>query len=508
MTENKNYKAYIFLFFAICIINLFTNCFSPLYRPEGNLDPAAFYMEGRAWAHGYLPYKDFIDVKGIFLFFIYWVGYILSPDCTWGIFVIYIIFSSFFAIYLYKICQIFNLRAYHALVISIICLAFQYNVTTAYWGAQPELIINAFLSWGLYHVINHLEKELKTSDFIYSGISVGIGFAATFLIKYNVCIVYLAYFAIHLTILVRKGNERKDLILFIISALSSSLLFFLPFFVYMSQMGIMSHFTHCYFNLNAHAYSSEYSTSVAGNIAYRLNNIIKGPGLIPTILTFASCSIFLSNCICNKKHTFNNIAYVILIICFYAICFVGRWGYYYIMFAPIIVIFAIRLTLNGKNKLVNILKAIIFSKHRYITLISLVACCILCNMHPFRNRGLWRTDTNQLVRIETEMAKITHPTIIYYRTVDFGLGMKASPLPAIPAWSHFLSVHKDEQRHAIERKIPDFIYTDIKHSDFLIKSGYFPILGTQINSKLLFRKADINNKRSPLQFGFDEGCGG
>ena len=77
MKNNKNYKAYVFLFIIICIINLFTNCFSPLYRPEGNLDPAAFYMEGRAWAHGYLPYKDFIDVKGIFLFFIYWLGYML-----------------------------------------------------------------------------------------------------------------------------------------------------------------------------------------------------------------------------------------------------------------------------------------------------------------------------------------------------------------------------------------------------------------------------------------------
>lgn len=490
MKNNKNYKAYVFLFIIICIINLFTNCFSPLYRPEGNLDPAAFYMEGRAWAHGYLPYKDFIDVKGIFLFFIYWLGYILSPDRTWGIFAIYIIFSSFCAIYLYKICRIFNIEPYRSLIIVLLCLIFQYNVKLAYWGAQPELIINAFLSWGLFHVINHIENKLSPPDLIHSGISIGIGFAATFLIKYNVCIVYLAYFFIHLILLIQRKAERHSLNIFMVSTLLALFLFFLPFFIYMFQAGIMSHFTHCYFGLNVHAYASEYSTSVVGNITYRLNNIIKGPGLIPAILTFTSCSIYLSNYACDKKHRFKNLAYAILIVCFFAICFVGRWGYYYIMFTPIAAILAIQLTLNTKNKIVSVFKGILFSKHRYITLFSLVVCCILCNKHLFKNRGLWRTDTNQLDRIEIEMAKITQPTIIYYQCVDQGFGIKASPLPAIPAWSRFLSIHNDEQRHAIESKVPDFVYTDKKHTDFLIASGYFPVAGTQMRARLLFRKKD------------------
>lgn len=88
------------------------------------------------------------------------------------------------------------------------------------------------------------------------------------------------------------------------------------------------------------------------------------------------------------------------------------------------------------------------------------------------------------------MSKITHPSIIYYQSVDYGFGIKASPLPAIPAWSRFLSIHNEEQQHAIESKIPDFVYADIKHTDYLIDSGYFPVSGTQMHTCLLFRKKE------------------
>lgn len=111
---------------------------------EGNLDPVTFYMEGKAMAHGYLPYRDLTDVKGVFLFFIYFIGYILSPDKTWGIFSVYVAFSYIFSIFCYKICIHKQLSPFYSLCGTLICLTIQYNKYTAYWGAQPDLLINTF----------------------------------------------------------------------------------------------------------------------------------------------------------------------------------------------------------------------------------------------------------------------------------------------------------------------------------------------------------------------------
>lgn len=84
-----------------------------IFSPEGTMimmtDPATFYMDGKAWANGLVPYVDFIDVKGPLLMFIYMAGWALSPGGPEGIFAVYCLirFAVHFLPHSPIVCAIF-----------------------------------------------------------------------------------------------------------------------------------------------------------------------------------------------------------------------------------------------------------------------------------------------------------------------------------------------------------------------------------------------------------------
>ncbi len=60
---------------------------SPFTTCDNGADSAFFCLVGRGMTKGYLPYRDFFDMKGPFLFFIEYLGQLLSYG-RWGIFLL------------------------------------------------------------------------------------------------------------------------------------------------------------------------------------------------------------------------------------------------------------------------------------------------------------------------------------------------------------------------------------------------------------------------------------
>lgn len=60
------------------VLQLFCNIDSYLYAQIGQFDSAAFFMCGKAMMNGLVPYADFADSKGVLLWFIYGLGYLLD----------------------------------------------------------------------------------------------------------------------------------------------------------------------------------------------------------------------------------------------------------------------------------------------------------------------------------------------------------------------------------------------------------------------------------------------
>ena len=81
MTEKR--KAVLFrLFLALCsfvFLLLFARYSSPLTPQENGYDAAFFRLVGQRMTEGYLPYRDFFDMKGPCLFFLEYLGQLIIP---------------------------------------------------------------------------------------------------------------------------------------------------------------------------------------------------------------------------------------------------------------------------------------------------------------------------------------------------------------------------------------------------------------------------------------------
>lgn len=53
----------VLLFAAVSLaLNMLCSCYSPLFKLVSCMDAACFYMAGKAWTNGLVPYVDFVDV--------------------------------------------------------------------------------------------------------------------------------------------------------------------------------------------------------------------------------------------------------------------------------------------------------------------------------------------------------------------------------------------------------------------------------------------------------------
>lgn len=67
---------------------LFINLDSPLHYPYYHLDSAWYFICGKAWADGLVPYVDFTDSKGPLLWWIYGIGSMISPRDYVGVWIL------------------------------------------------------------------------------------------------------------------------------------------------------------------------------------------------------------------------------------------------------------------------------------------------------------------------------------------------------------------------------------------------------------------------------------
>ncbi|NLO62834.1 MAG: hypothetical protein GX099_05335 [Clostridiaceae bacterium] len=96
------------LFLAISLFILFFNStHSPFYRYSFSQD-ANIYMDiARAMRHGALPYRDVFDHKGIWVYFINYLGDLLFPNAMTGIYMILSVSCATFMFYAYRFSRLF-----------------------------------------------------------------------------------------------------------------------------------------------------------------------------------------------------------------------------------------------------------------------------------------------------------------------------------------------------------------------------------------------------------------
>ncbi len=233
----------IILYFLLlsAIILLFASPTSPLFAISRDGDLNWFYMAGRAWAEGLLPYTDFTDSKGPFFLLVYALAYLISPESHMGVWLleIPIICASYLGIYL--ITGLFIQERRWRLIATTLWSLFLFS--PAYYAiTRPEEFCLSTLIFSLYVLLHSLRGDTTPKQALWHSLILGAGIGACFLCKFNLALnAAIPLAALAYSQFKNQGILSSILRVSLTSALGAGMII-APFIIYFQAHGITQNF--------------------------------------------------------------------------------------------------------------------------------------------------------------------------------------------------------------------------------------------------------------------------
>ncbi len=159
--EWKKRQAREILFSCLCsfVLLLFCTRSSPLY-PFNNWDDVnSYFSMGKGMMNGVVPYRDLFDQKGILLYFLYGLGYLVSHTSFIGVFLLEVIAAS---LHLWAVLKLFVLLGAGEML-SFLFLplygAAVYSARCVWFGGSAEELMLPLFAWGLWLLFQVLRAE-------------------------------------------------------------------------------------------------------------------------------------------------------------------------------------------------------------------------------------------------------------------------------------------------------------------------------------------------------------
>lgn len=232
------------------IILSITSKNSYLYPLNDWVDVNAFFTVGKGMMNGIVPYKDIFEQKGLLLYFIYGIGYLISHKTLHGVFIVEVLFFTIFLYYIHKIISLFLNKKYSYILLPI----FTFLITTSYaftHGGACEEFCFPFFAITLYHFFYHFKKkEITSKELFISGFLAG----CVLLIKYTLLGFWFAFMMFIFFDFIRKKKIKKAFI----SCVWFLLGMFMPMgiaLIYLLATHSFKDFIECYFTINMTAYN-------------------------------------------------------------------------------------------------------------------------------------------------------------------------------------------------------------------------------------------------------------
>lgn len=454
-------RVHIFVFF---LLTLFTTIFQLLTSNENPFthtivhheDTAMFFMAGKAWANGMIPYVDFADSKGPVLFFIQLVAYLISPTNYLGVLIIFIIISSF-ALYYAWLTATKIINNSHIALIIVPLMAIAWFVCFRFREIRIESYAQLPYIY-LFYILVYTMRESKPPK-IKHGIWSGVCFASLFLMKWTLAApAGLLIFATLILIIFNKHSFYS----YILGGFIGISITILPFIIYMLYTSSLDDFLTEYFIKTSSTIPSIYSDGAEREIA-RIKDIMSGRSNY-LFLIF----IIISNSMAFLKFKHFCFVPLAILICSLFLCIYRAHNIYYLQTAGF---FAISGFAYFGYLLLNRFKVL------YKTSLATIVCfAFVCSLSVYAGiinvdfthenligRSSKKTFVIQADSMIAALSKINglqHPRILYFDDIDWGVGISANTLPANKYWFRQAGatpeMHLDQQ-NAIKTRRPDFI---------------------------------------------------
>lgn len=320
LLNNKKYQNIFICLFIIFLAFCFSYNSSLFItkNSESLIDSSVFRTIALQMNKGLMPYKDSFDHKGPILYFVNYIGTLISFDH--GIWFVEFIFILFTFIYVYKISRLFNNR-----IQSLLVLVFAIDYLFEYFlhGNFVEEYAMMFITVSLYIFIDYFKNERINK---FRLIICGTFFACTFLLRQNMISLWIVFcLAVLIKNIINKSiqNVGEFLVWFICGVL----IVFIPTFVWLWFNNAFDSFLFDYFTFNF-MYSSD---STRATLANKIDSFKHFFLTFPMLVTIVSSSIDM------KKNRIINISIIAFaLLTSYLTCVSGqKYEHYGMVFIPI-----------------------------------------------------------------------------------------------------------------------------------------------------------------------------
>lgn len=322
-----------YLLFAIVIsfvfLLLFSYSTSPLFPKITGYDSSFYQLVGMGMTKGLMPYRDFFEIKGPVMFFIQYLGQVISFG-RGGIFLLQIINLTIINVSLVGIAKILKPELKHWHIISIIVISLIFLFTVFDEGNLTEEYSLTFNMICIYLFLKKL-KVSQDEQFLLS-FMLGLSFGAVALIRITnaiiICVIELMLLFDYLS-----KKQYQQLFKNVLYCSLGLLTVVIPICIYFSYNGLLKEMIECAF-----LFATKYATEEIGIK-------IRWLFILPLLLFYCNKSM-----IQNKK----NFAFYTLMLL--GNCFILTLGnnylHYYIMLYPLYGIMLIAVFNLKKNYLV------------------------------------------------------------------------------------------------------------------------------------------------------------
>ena len=256
--RRKLLTAAYFLLISAVMIGLCSRS-SPLY-PFNNWDDVnCFFTTGKAMFSGKVVYRDIYEQKGILLYFLYGLCYLVSNKTFLGVYILEVLCLTGFLALAYDSALLF-LRRRTAIILMPIVTAVLCGSVSFYLGGSVEELELALVYLPIYYL---LESYFKTGDCIPSrrGIFI-LCMSASCLLwsKFTLLGIYIGYVVFTAVLLIKRRDWKRlgrAAGMFVCGAAAASL----PWIIYFAMNNALGDMFTVYFYNNAFLYAPGMSLS-------------------------------------------------------------------------------------------------------------------------------------------------------------------------------------------------------------------------------------------------------
>jgi len=265
----------VFLLSSLVFMLVFTTS-SPLFTMNFGIDEQVYYTIAKGIASGLHPYADMFDHKGPVFYFLYLLGYMISPGKYYGIYFIESALTALSLLFIYKTARLF-LKHSISVIAVFASLPMLLNKAYACEGSSYEQLAAPFLMIMIYLILQYFKsaEDNSTEEIpLWNPMFQGIFFAIILLGKFNVSVVwaFLSFCAL-LQLLIRKRFLAflKHLGAYFVGLLVVAL----PVIAYLIIQNIFGVFINSYFLFNfTYANMSSISDTLIGTFSRIYNEFM------------------------------------------------------------------------------------------------------------------------------------------------------------------------------------------------------------------------------------------